>query len=281
MPAAKRKRGDTGVPYGKYDASAEAKRQRLASAQEQQFLIRGGFNPRAPAVAKMYVERTPGGNVVSNVHYYDATRPTIAILATDSTWAGGELDATSGAVGAEVALNCLFAPIQGDDIANRQGRKAFVKKIRITGTMIMPTQTAQTTLDTPAKVRLILYCDKQSNGTQSQAEEVIQSGSDTSPLNMFQNTATFGRFKIYKDKTYTFSPIQGVNDTGATGGVVQGAQKKHFKLTANINMWVNYKSTNGGTVADVTDNAFHLIGATDGVTTAPTIHYKVRTSFLP
>jgi len=276
----KRVRGSPGYTF---DPSPEGKRRRLEIGAANQFLIRGGFKPmpkrQIQSVAvRQFVPRSPGGQIVADNHYFDCEKANVAMQVGTTDWAGGELD---GQTGATLELLCLFAPTQGDDITQRTGRKTFLKKIRIKGTIIVPAQTAQTTLDTPAKVRLVLYCDQQTNSTQSQAEQVLASGNASGPLNFFQSTLNFGRFKVYKDKTFIIGPITSVNNTGAAGGIVQGANKRDFKLTANVNMWVNYNATNGGTVADVIDNSFHLIGLTDGATTAPEISYKCRCTFLP
>jgi len=228
---------------------------------------------------RAYVPRTPGGQVVAENHYFDAEKASAALLAIATSWAGSELDAQTG--GGATEILCLFAPQQGDDISNRTGRKCFVKKIRMHGQINTPAQTGQSTLDVPPRVRLILYCDKQTNGTQSQGEDVINSGSATLAASMFQNTQNFGRFKVYKDKVFTLQTAPSVNDTGTTGGVVQGSYKRDFKFSVNVNTWVNFNATNGGTVADIVDNSFHLIGISDSTTAAAVISYKVRTTFLP
>jgi len=234
--------------------------------------------PAAPAAAVNYVPRTPGGQIVADNHYFDAELAATNILVTTTTWAGGELDATFGT--GPTAMNCLFAPTQGDDITQRTGRKAFLKKIRIHGKMIVPTQSAQSGLDVPPAVRLICYMDKQTNGTQAQAEEVISSGIDTLPLNMFQSTKSFGRFKVYKDKTFILTPQTATNNAAADT-IVQEAVKREFKWNINVNEWVNFNEKNTGTVSDVIDRSFHLIGVTDGAATIPNIYYKVRCTFLP
>lgn len=237
--------------------------------------------PRTPR--RRYMPRTPGGQIVADNHYYDATRANVAIPVITTAWTGTELDPDNVAAGA-LAVNCLFAPTLGDDISQRTGRRATLKRIKIQGTIIIPAQTTVNTLDTPAKVRIIVYRDGQTNASQSQGEDLIGSGlgTGTSAMNMFQNFANFGRFKVYKDKSYIYgNNISGVNDTGATGGVVQSAAKYHFKFSIPVNDVVNFNATNGGTVADIVDNSYHLICATDGSTMAPTIAYQSRCVFSP
>lgn len=260
-----------------YNPSTYSKRQRLERAAENQFLIRGGFQaPVAPKIQfaqpRAWVARTPGGNIVADNHYFDSYLVDTAIPVSTADWSGCELDPAT--------INCLFAPAQGDDIAQRTGRKVFVKNIRIRGSIIMPAQATQSTLDVPPRVRIVIYCDKQTNATQSQAEDVIASG-NVLPLNMFQSTVNFGRFKVLKDKTYILNGYAAVNNTGATGGVLQGSVKRDFKFSIKINMWVNYNAGTSGNVGDIVDNSWHFIACTDGAATAPTINYRCRTTFDP
>jgi len=276
MPAVRNKRQrETDTPYLYYAKGAEAKKRRLDDAAEKRMLIRGGFRPQA---VTPFVPRTPGGQVTSDAHYYDAQKSSTSVLQLSTSWIGSNLDAENNAA---AAISCLFAPVQGDDITNRQGRKVFVKKLRIQGSLQIVTQTGQSTIDMPTTVRLILLCDKQTNGTQCTGDQVISSGNNTFALKMFQSTANFGRFRIYKDKTWLVKQGATANDTGNTGGMVQGGVTIPFKMVCSPNCWVNFNATNGGTVADIIDNSFHLIGNSDNASGGVVMHYKVRTTFIP
>jgi len=126
--------------------------------------------------------------------------------------------------------------------------------------------------------RIIVYQDKQTNGTQSQGEDVISSGAASGAIDMFQNINNFGRFKILKDKKIQLQPH---DYSGLTTAFVAHATTIPFKINVKVNEWVNYNATNGGTVADVIDNSFHLICGCNTINDAPTIDYKVRTVFSP
>lgn len=228
--------------------------------------------PKSQVVVKRYVPRTPGGAIVADNHYFDTERANAFIAATATSWANCELDPDT------TAMLCLFAPVIGDDIVNRTGRKVFVKNIRIRGTIGIASQTAQTTADTSPIIRIIVYQDSQTNGAQSQAEDVINSGSAALAINMSMNPANFGRFKILKDKIYRGQPV---TMSGLTTAFVSPGYLIPFKMSIKVNQWVNYNATNGGTVADVIDNSFHLIAQTENNTYAPSLAYKVRTTFSP
>jgi len=237
----------------------------------------GGGGPGVWTVPTQVVRRTVGPVAAEN-HYFDAERADTAIQVITTTWADTEADATTGST--PTAINCLFAPIQGDDISNRQGRKVFVKKIRINGVICTPVQALQDTADVPPEVRLILFCDTQTNFTQAQGEEVIASGRATLPLHQYQNLANLGRYQIYKDKTFILNNPALTNNSAANN-IVQNSLRRGFKWTIKVNKWVTYKDSNNGTVADVVDNSFHLLAGTNGAATVPTLLYKVRTVFVP
>lgn len=221
----------------------------------------------------------PGGPVKSSRgeenHYFDTERTVTAIASNTASWTGTEYDPNTS------AMLCLFAPVIGDDIFNRTGRKIFVKKIRISGVITIAPQTAQTTTDTASNIRIIVYQDKQTNITQSQGEDVISSGAASDAIHMHQNTNNFGRFRIWYDKLYVLANPNMVNVGATPATFEQNSLIKNFKISISPKCDVHYNVTNGGTVADVVDNSFHLIANVGNASLAPNITYKVRTVFAP
>jgi len=258
-----------------------AKRRRTLKRLGRNYVAGGG---PGKVITKSYVQRSPGGQIVADNHYFDGQtiQTGLPINPITISWAGCEADAYSGAGTGTLSMNCLFAPLMGDDIQNRQGRKVFVQTIRIRGYISIPPQATQATADSACRVRLILYHDKQTNAASTGSENVIGSGYQVPVLEQFQNLLNIGRFNVLKDKSFLLQRPSIANDTGATGGLVQSGLKQLFKFTVKPNMWVNYNATNGGTVADVIDNSWHMIAAADtggGVNMTPTLYYKVRTVF--
>lgn len=217
------------------------------------------------------VPRTRGGLVQTERKYFDSGKDPALIVNTADTWASCEVDPAT--------LNCLFAPTEGNGIENRVGNKVMVHKITIRGRVQIDLQPNQTSMDNPVFVRLILYTDKQTNGTQAQAEDLMDSGGSLGEASyMFQNTANFGRFQVLRDKLFQLSPSQASYD--GTNIEVAGVGRL-FKFTVAFKkpLQVRFNNTNGGTVADIIDNSFHLIAhATTGGVSA-NIDYKVRTVF--
>lgn len=225
--------------------------------------------PKKPQY-RTYVARTPGGQVNSERKYYDRElNTTIATVSTAFT--GAELDPAT--------TNALFAPTQGNDISNREGRKCLVHSVRINGMIIIPAQVNQTAGDEGCCIRLGLVMDKQTNGTQLNSEDVWTSGTAAAPILMsFQNTQFFGRFQVLKEKTFNIQPN---NITYDGTNLEQQGSIRAFKLkyTWKTPLVVNFNATNGGTVADIVDNSFHVIGACNNITLAPSLQYKSRVSF--
>jgi len=258
------------------ERKAAAKRKQAALRQEMAYRNLPRKTARADTVG--YVMRTPGGQITADNHYFDAELALTAVQNSTADWTGTELDATVGA--GVLAMNCLFAPVTGDDIQNRQGRKVFLKKLRIQGQLLVAKSANTTSARTPNIIRVIVYQDKQTNGTQSQGEQLISSGTATNCLYMFQSTANFGRFRILKDKTFTFQDPSMFRENAADEAFFNGLTR-FFKFNLKVNEWVNYNATNGGTVADVIDNSWHLIACTDAGDLIASMRYKVRGVFTP
>lgn len=226
--------------------------------QQQMFVPRSFGNPRAITERKYYTTGLASTALVN----FDA----------GTTWAGAELDPTT--------TNCLFAPSTGDDYNNRDGRKVQVLAIKIKGYFRVAAQADATGSDDAALVRLALVCDKQSNATQLNAEDVF-GGIAVASLNVeqFQNPAFFGRFKVMKDKLFILqNPTMSWDGTN----IEQSGLVKPFKMNHKFRkpLIVHFNGTNGGTVADIIDNSFHLIGGASNIELAPTIAYQVRVTFI-
>lgn len=164
-------------------------------------------------------------------------------------------------------IDCLFAPVVGAAINQRIGRKVAVNKITIKGSMRVAPDDAATTADAANTVRLILFQDKQTNGAQVVPSSLIQAltAAQSSAVFGFQSTANFGRFRVLKDKYFNFSNPNGFYD-GMAGN--QQGLLKHFKMTVHFKkpVIVHFNAVNGGTVADVVDNSFHLAANSDNNT---------------
>lgn len=202
--------------------------------------------------------------------YFDTELNASAIVATAASWANTELDP---------AALTLFYPSQGTDFNNRIGRKVQVKSIKIRGHVNVPAQTNQLVGDGAALIRCVLVMDKQTNSTQLNGEDVISSGAGSVPINMFQNPAFFGRFRVLKDKRWT---LQNPNFSWDGTNLEQQGMVFKFEWTIKFRkpLYIHYNSTNGGTVADIIDHSFHILALTTNADLNPTMNYKCRTTFI-
>lgn len=156
-------------------------------------------------------------------------------------------------------MNCLFAPTVGSAINQRIGRKVSVHKIQLKGELTVASLDDETTADASNTVRMILFMDQQTNGTQVTPSELIaaQTASAGSAVYGFQNLANLGRFRVLKDKIIT---LQNPNVSWDGTNVIQQGIKRTFKIVINFKrpVVVHFNAVNGGTVADIVDNSFHL-----------------------
>lgn len=217
--------------------------------------------------------------------YFDCEKTGTNLAATTTTWVAGTLvdPATTINLGdAAVATpGCLFAPKVSASLNGRIGRKVMVHKIKVTGVISVPAQATQAAGDAATRVRLILVMDKQTNATaMTSAQLMNDAGGNTTTLSSFQNPNGFGRFKVLRDK---YVNLSNVNMTGSptTGDVIQSGYVARFKLNYVFKnpIQVNFNATNGGTVADIIDNSFHVIAGADSIALVPNISYYSRVSY--
>jgi len=228
-------------------------------------IVKVGGNTRT------FVPRSLGNPLaITERKYFDSENTGTAIAASSTTWAGGELDP---------AANTLFSPTQGDEYNTRDGRKVQVLALKIRGYVQCVKQADQTGADNANLCRIILVQDRQTNGAQLNAEDVITSGGANVAHAMFQNPAFFGRFRVLKDKTIA---MQDPSNTFDGTNVEVNGLIRHFKMNIKFRkpVIVHYNSGNAGTVADIVDNSFHIIGNTTNGDLASTLFYKCRTTFV-
>lgn len=232
------------------------------------------LTPRAGPPMVRYMPRTPGGQVIAENHYFDSELQGKVVPVQTTSWTATSCNPTGP--------NTLVAPTQGDDINQRNARRIFVKKIRITGTIKVAAQANQSAGDPGCIVRMILYQDKQTNGSQAGVDNlVISSGAALNATLMHQSTNTFGRFRVWKDKTWVIENPACAALTSAGTTLVQQGLVKYFKWSIKPNCYMNFNITNGGTVADIVDNSFNIIANADNGSLGPTLDYKCRAVFTP
>lgn len=242
--------------------------------RQNAFMINRFQPPRTTKIGgatRSFVPRSFGNPMAVTERKYFDTDYGSAIAVVTSTWAGSEADPTT--------LNTLFCPTTGTDFNNRDGRKVHVVAIRIRGHITTQAQTDQTATDAPSIVRILLVQDQQTNATQLNSEDVLSSSSSSGAINMFQNPAFFGRFRILKDMKLS---LANPNITYDGTNLEQQGLVRNFYINIRFKKpkVVHFNSTNGGTVADIIDNSFHIICGVQSNALGPNLAYKSRVVFI-
>lgn len=202
----------------------------------------------------------------------------------DDTWADTEKNPSN--TGA--AYSCMPVPTQGDSYASRDGRKIYVKGLKIKGTIHWGSCTQQTIANCQQQVvRIIIVQDTRTNGVALAGEDVIGPGLDGTGTAMTSgdggaialptNPNGWGRYKILYDKMFV-RRAQTANYDGV--GFSKEELLQPFKIKLRMNMVQNFLS-NTATVASVVDNSLHMLCAASSSTGSQTaLSYYARLDFV-
>jgi len=234
---------------------------------------------KRPRYTNRGVPRTTGGTLMRGVpgemKYFDCALAQSALVSSAS-WTATVRDPVLTPV---VNMNCLFAPTVGTGVNQRIGKACKMLKMKIKGTIIVPAQSNQTATDEGCKVRILLVEDMQTNGSQCDGADLLGTqGTVQEAINTFQTVNNFGRFRVWKDKSYILENPNGSWD--GTNIEIWGL-KKQFKFNLNWRNGYNIRFGSGGagTVGDIVDKSFHIIAMTDNLNLSPAITYCCRVCF--
>jgi len=229
------------------------------------------------------VARTRGAAATGEMKYFDCDRTATNIAACTTTWVAGTLvnPGTTINLGDAAVANplCLFVPKPTASLNGRIGRKVKVYKIKVNGMIRTPDGNSATVSYGASRVRIILVMDKQTNAGPMTSAQLMNDGTNQdTTLCSYQNPNNFGRFRVLKDKMVT---LQDPNIAVAAAGTDFNGLTVPFKFSVNfkVPIVVNFNATVGGTCADIIDNSFHMIAATNYVELTPTISYYSRVCY--
>ncbi len=174
------------------------------------------------------------------------------------------------------STNCLAAVEAGAGEKLRTGRKIFIKSLFVRGEIEVPFAKAATNPHETQQVRICLVLDTQTNNAEMAATDVMEAS--TKNYLSFRKLENTQRFKVLWDRTFTLGPL-GMNE-GATNAFARGGNKRVFKImkTFKTSISVQYNATaSPPTVAQITDNSFHIIGVAN--TTTVILSYATRIRF--
>lgn len=104
----------------------------------------------------------------------------------------------TSAITSTATVTSLAAIAQGDDVSGRNGRSILCKSVQIRGTY------ASHASATASRVRIIIFSDRQNQGSTPAATDILVS---ESPEAMRQIGAEQGRFHVYLDKEFTVDNV--------------------------------------------------------------------------
>lgn len=213
--------------------------------------------------------------------YFDTSKSDGTLIGLTVTWVGNVVGPTTTInLGAPAVANpqCLFAPTVGSALNQRIGRAVKMHKIKIKGAVIMASQAFAT--NQPFLCRVFVALDKQTNGTQADANDILNSGSDgISTCNSYQTPNNFGRFQILYDKIYQIDNFSMVRN--AAGDPQISGKMIPWKLTHKFKppLEVRFNGVNGGTIADLVDNSINVYAGVTDQSTNPTLSFYSRVSY--
>lgn len=230
------------------------------------------------------VARARGAAVTGEMKYFDTELSLSAVPVVTTTWVAGTILDPSTTINlgdAAVATPlCLFVPKVSAALNGRIGRKVKVIKLKVHGFIQCSNQATQAAADPASLLRLILVQDTQTNAAQMTSAMLMNdAGAAATTLMSFQNPNQFGRFRVLKDKTIALQNPGGFNDAAGTGAI--NGILRHFKFSIKFRdpVMVNFNATNGGTVADIIDNSFHILCGANLIGLAPALTYYSRVSY--
>lgn len=207
--------------------------------------------------------------------YFDSE---LSLTSTPNTTAWGAGNVLNPSATPVASIDTLFCPKDGSGINQRIGRKVAVHKIKLRGTVQCAPQADQTGSDAANMIRMMLVQNKQTNGAEMNASELMRDAgltSATSLFQSFQSTNNFGKFRVLKDKIIT---IQNPNMAYDGTNIEQQGLMKPWKMSVTFRkpVIVHFNSTNGGTVADIVDNSFNFVIQGLNANLATTFSYACR-----
>ncbi len=147
---------------------------------------------------------------------------------------------------------------QGLDECDRIGRHITVKSLSWRFEVTMPETTGFGLTACTDVVRLIVYCDKQSNGTNATVTDILE----TAGLNEFNNLANRGRFRILSNRFYTVQSKVSAGD--GTANDVGGTQI-HGSVNLKMKLRIEYDLTTAAIEAITSANLGMLFISKHGI----------------
>lgn len=224
---------------------------------------RGSFSARRRAVGVVRPNARTGGFQGIEMKFIDIESVDDAFATTWATMEDGTNDVLSGIV-------------QGNGESQRIGRKVQIHSIHLK--CFVATDSVETN-GTPAADVIGRYClvlDKQTNGAQLTATDVMDGGQTKDTL-AFRNLQHTRRFQVLWDRKFKLGRSNDTNEAninkygrGKTSTTIM-TYNKRFNPPIPVLF-----SGNDATVSSITDNSLHMIGVADSTLGKLTYQCRIR-----
>jgi hypothetical protein len=139
---------------------------------------------------------------------------------------------------------------QGVTESQRVGRKCTIRRIGFRYTTGLPAVNNVSSARGGETVRVIVFLDRQANGTAATVTDILE----TQQYNSFNNLANSSRFRILYDKRHDMSYM---NTTNASNDDVDGTSISG-SFFANVNLPIEFSSTTG-VIGEIRSNNIGLL----------------------
>lgn len=181
---------------------------------------------------------------------------------------------TLGTSWATVGSSAIFTPVRGTDISERQGRRAVIKKVNVRFQVSFgQVENASLAALGAETIGLALILDHQPNGAAPTPADVFAANEPDA----FESLDDIGRYEVLER---LILPLNRFN-LEYVGSEYKTTTTKHVaSFEWHTDMLFNFNSGNAGTVADLVDSNFFLVGLkTSATTAAVTVDWQARTYF--
>ncbi len=148
---------------------------------------------------------------------------------------------------------------QGITESTRIGRKCVIRSVGWRYNYGLPEQDAQATPQAGDTLRVILYCDKQTNGATALVTDILE----TADFQSFNNLVNKGRFRVLMDKTHTLN-YSGLASDNA-GVVSQARPIYNGRFFKKMNLPLEFSGTaNPAAITEVRTNNIGVLLISQG-----------------
>ncbi len=181
-----------------------------------------------------------------------------------------DTDIDDATVSTTMTINNLTIIPEGNGESDRIGRKVNIKAVHIKGTLTLPT--TPTAANTSAVVKFMLIQDKQTNGAQYTATDLL----DTDSIESFNNLANSARFRVLKTVYYNLKCPAG-SGRGTTDTLSYGEDVRWVSCNMRINIPMEYdNSATTGAIGTVRTNNLYWVSQASASTANFTGTARIR-----